>query len=131
MSAAACPRVAHGLVIGGNPQRTHRVGKDMQAIMTPDIDVAAGPLVRDAVPGAVRAHGPACDPCSSATPRPAEELVQDAFVRVLRRWSGLREPEAYLQRAVVNATRSHLRRRMVERRHVPTRRSRSASRSST
>ena len=40
-------------------------------------------------------------------------------MRVLRRWSGVREPEAYLRRAVVNATRSHLRRRMVERRHVP------------
>lgn len=40
----------------------------------------------------------------------AEDLVQDAFLRVARRWAAVRSPEPYLRRAVVNAARSHLRR---------------------
>jgi RNA polymerase sigma-70 factor (sigma-E family) len=49
-----------------------------------------------------------------------EELVQDAFVRVYR-GAALREPDrapAYLRSAVLNAARSHLRRREVRRRHL-------------
>jgi len=49
----------------------------------------------------------------------AEELVQDAFVGVYRRWADVEEPAAYLRRAVVNACRSHHRRRFLERRHPP------------
>lgn len=49
----------------------------------------------------------------------AEELVQDAFVRVYRKWSGVENPTAYLRRAVVNACRSHHRRRYVEKAHEP------------
>jgi RNA polymerase sigma-70 factor (sigma-E family) len=48
----------------------------------------------------------------------AEDLVQDAFVRVAGRLTHLRDPgsfDAYLRRTVVNLTRSHLRRRKVER----------------
>jgi RNA polymerase sigma-70 factor (sigma-E family) len=40
----------------------------------------------------------------------AEELVQDAFVRVFVRWIGVEHPRAYLRQAVVNACRSHRRR---------------------
>jgi RNA polymerase sigma-70 factor (sigma-E family) len=47
----------------------------------------------------------------------AEDLVQDAFVRVHARWIGIDDPTAYTRRAVVNACRSHLRRRVLERRH--------------
>ena len=50
----------------------------------------------------------------------AEEVVQDAFVKVLGSWRGLREidkAEAYLRTAVVNASRSRLRRRQVAAKH--------------
>jgi RNA polymerase sigma-70 factor (sigma-E family) len=48
----------------------------------------------------------------------AEDLVQDAFVRVTGRLVHLRDLgafDAYLRRTVVNLTRSYLRRRKVER----------------
>lgn len=44
----------------------------------------------------------------------AEELVQDAFVRVGKRWRWVREPDAYLRTSVVNACRSWGRRRVRE-----------------
>jgi RNA polymerase sigma-70 factor (sigma-E family) len=49
----------------------------------------------------------------------AEELAQEAFVRLWRRWRWLRDPEAapaYLHRTVVNLGNSALRRRVLERR---------------
>lgn len=50
----------------------------------------------------------------------AEELVQDAFVRVQKRWDAIDgEPDGYLYRAVVNACRSHHRRRYVEKAFRP------------
>jgi RNA polymerase sigma-70 factor (sigma-E family) len=52
----------------------------------------------------------------------AEEVVQDAYVKVLGSWRGLREPdkaEAYLRTAVVNLSRSRLRRRQVAAKHRP------------
>jgi RNA polymerase sigma-70 factor (sigma-E family) len=52
----------------------------------------------------------------------AEEVVQDAFVAMHGRWGRLREPEkaaAYLRSAVVNRSRSALRRRVVEDRNRP------------
>jgi RNA polymerase sigma-70 factor (sigma-E family) len=51
----------------------------------------------------------------------AEEVVQEAFVAVHRRWDSLRDPAgaaAYLRRAVVNGARSSLRHRGVEERHL-------------
>lgn len=48
----------------------------------------------------------------------AEDLVQDAFVRVVGRFGHLRVPdafEAYLRRTIVNLHTSQLRRRRVER----------------
>ena len=49
----------------------------------------------------------------------AEELVQDAFVRVYGHWERIESPRAYLRQSVVNACRSHRRRRKRELRHGP------------
>jgi RNA polymerase sigma-70 factor (sigma-E family) len=51
----------------------------------------------------------------------AEDVVHEAFVRLLGRFRDLRQPEAfraYLRTTVVNMTRSHFRRRRVERAYV-------------
>jgi RNA polymerase sigma-70 factor (sigma-E family) len=51
----------------------------------------------------------------------AEEVVQDAFIAVHRRWDSLRDEgraAAYLRRAVVNGARSSLRHRGVEQRYL-------------
>jgi len=48
----------------------------------------------------------------------AEDLMQEAFVRVAGRFQHLREPDdlpAYLRRTIVNLFTSHLRRRRLER----------------
>jgi RNA polymerase sigma-70 factor (sigma-E family) len=52
----------------------------------------------------------------------AEEVVQDAYVKVLGRWGGVRDldkGEAYLRQAVVNLSRSRVRHRMVVDRKAP------------
>lgn len=49
----------------------------------------------------------------------AEELVQDAFLRVQGKWSAIENPAAYLRVAVVNACRNHQRRSGLERRQLP------------
>jgi len=46
----------------------------------------------------------------------AEDLVHDAFARVYVRWRRVREPRAYLRRAVINACRSAQRQLVRERR---------------
>jgi DNA-directed RNA polymerase specialized sigma24 family protein len=49
-----------------------------------------------------------------------EDLAQEAFVRLWRRWGGLRDHHAalgYLRTTVVNLSRSALRRRLLELRH--------------
>ena len=51
----------------------------------------------------------------------AEDVVQDAFSALHRRWSAIATPEAavgYLRTSVVNASRSVLRRRRVARAHL-------------
>ena len=51
----------------------------------------------------------------------AEDVAQDAFIRVFGRWRHLRRKEsfeAYLHRAVINGARSHRRRRGVEDRYL-------------
>lgn len=51
----------------------------------------------------------------------AEEIVQDAFVELHRRWSRLEDPDRalpYLRRTVVNRSRSALRHRRVVQRHL-------------
>jgi RNA polymerase sigma-70 factor (sigma-E family) len=53
----------------------------------------------------------------------AEELAQEAFVRLWRRWGGLRDHHAavgYIRATVVNLSRSTLRRRLLELRHQRT-----------
>lgn len=49
----------------------------------------------------------------------AEEIVQDAFLEVSRRWEQLDNPAAYLRTALVNRSCSHNRRLGVGRRRVP------------
>jgi len=49
----------------------------------------------------------------------AEQLAQEAYLRLWRRWRWLKDPQAapmYLQRTVVNAARETIRRRVIERR---------------
>jgi RNA polymerase sigma-70 factor (sigma-E family) len=46
----------------------------------------------------------------TGSPAQAEDLVQDAFVRVGRRYDRVRDPAAYLRVAVVNTCRNELRR---------------------
>jgi RNA polymerase sigma-70 factor (sigma-E family) len=48
----------------------------------------------------------------------AEEVVQDCFIRVGRRWDKVDHPVAYLRAAVVNACRSQRRRAGLERAHA-------------
>jgi len=48
----------------------------------------------------------------------AEEVVQDCFIRIGRRWDRVQQPTAYLRAAVVNACRSQRRRLGIERAHV-------------
>lgn len=48
----------------------------------------------------------------------AEELVQDAFLRVRSKWNAIEHPQPYLRVAVVHACRNHQRRRGLERRQV-------------
>jgi len=51
----------------------------------------------------------------------AEDLVQDAFVKLIGRFANLRNPDsfdAYLRQTVVNLTRSTFRRRRVERAYL-------------
>jgi RNA polymerase sigma factor (sigma-70 family) len=43
----------------------------------------------------------------------AEEIMQEAFVRLFERWSTARDPEAYLYRTAMNVFRSRLRRAAV------------------
>jgi RNA polymerase sigma-70 factor (sigma-E family) len=50
----------------------------------------------------------------------AEELVQDAFVRVHHKWPTVEHPSAYLRTAVVNACRNSRRRAKLERAHART-----------
>ena len=53
----------------------------------------------------------------------AEEVVQDAYVKVHGSWRRIREvdkAEAYLRTAVVNLSRSRLRRKQVAQKHQPT-----------
>lgn len=51
----------------------------------------------------------------------AEDITQDAFVKMAGRLGGLRNPEAsaaYLRQTVVNLSRSHFRRKRVERTYL-------------
>lgn len=47
----------------------------------------------------------------------AEEMTQEAFIRVHDRWPSLSSPDAFLRVALLNLCRSHLRRRRLERMH--------------
>jgi RNA polymerase sigma factor (sigma-70 family) len=47
----------------------------------------------------------------------AEEVVQDSFIEVYRRWDDVRKPGAYLRCAVVSRCRSALQRRKIHPQH--------------
>jgi len=49
----------------------------------------------------------------------AEEIVQDAFLELHRRWSHVANPKAYVTRTVVNRAHSHHRKLAVRRRQPP------------
>ena len=53
----------------------------------------------------------------------AEDVVHDVFVAAYRKWERIDDPYGYLYRAVVNRSRSVLRRRAIESKHMsePTR----------
>ncbi len=51
----------------------------------------------------------------------AEEIVQDSFVEISRRFADLRQPGGYLRTVVVSRCRSALRRRRVMRQYAPIR----------
>jgi RNA polymerase sigma-70 factor (sigma-E family) len=56
----------------------------------------------------------------------AEDLVQDAFLRMFGRFRHLRDPGAfgpYLNRTIVNLSRDHFRRRQIENKHLDSERS--------
>jgi RNA polymerase sigma factor (sigma-70 family) len=69
---------------------------------------------RQAWPGAVRLAG-----LLTQDMRVAEDLAQEAFTRVLPRWSSVESPDAYLRAAIVNACRSWQSRRHTERVKLP------------
>jgi DNA-directed RNA polymerase specialized sigma24 family protein len=48
----------------------------------------------------------------------AEDLTQDAFLELYRRWDTVVDPPAYLRRAVLSRCTSWVRRRQLERRHA-------------
>lgn len=49
----------------------------------------------------------------------AEDLAQDVFLRVQRRFAELANPPAFVQTSIVNACKSHHRRRRREAEHLP------------
>ena len=51
-------------------------------------------------------------------PGQAEEVVQDAFVSLHRRWDQVQDPLAYLRAAVTNGSRGRIRKRATARRHL-------------
>jgi RNA polymerase sigma factor (sigma-70 family) len=61
-------------------------------------------LYRDSYARSVRLAFLVCD-----DPAAAEEVVQDAFVGLHRRWGEVRHPGAYLRAAVVNGARTRVR----------------------
>jgi RNA polymerase sigma-70 factor (sigma-E family) len=69
---------------------------------------------REAWPSAVRLAG-----LLTQDARVAEDVAQDAFTRVLPKWSRVENPNAYLRAAVVNACRSWQSRRHTERTKLP------------
>jgi RNA polymerase sigma-70 factor (sigma-E family) len=51
----------------------------------------------------------------------AEDVVQDAFAALYRKWDSIRDPQAavgYLRTSVVNGSRNALRRRSIARKHL-------------
>ena len=96
----------------------------MMAAMAPLDDEPAGPVAGDDLAAAYQDHYRSLVRLASLLVDDVgqcEEIVQDAFVKVWRRPPDLSAPDrlpAYLRSAVLNGARSHLRHRVVERRHL-------------
>src|SRR5881409_330933 len=93
----------------------------MRAMTTPvDRSESAGGRLEDLY----RRHAPDCTRLAyllTGNRALAEDLVQDAFVRLYGRFRDLRNPDAfgaYLRTTIVNLARSHHRRRKVERAYL-------------
>jgi RNA polymerase sigma factor (sigma-70 family) len=86
-----------GAAGGGGPAVTRRMEDLFRARWAPSVRLATALLGERAV---------------------AEEVVQEAFLEVARRWDGLDNPEAYLRATVVNRCRSHHRRAGIARRRL-------------
>ena len=92
MTAAPVTRAPHVAVTIDDIYRTHRMGMVRLAILLVDDQASA------------------------------EDVVQEAFAGLFRNWNGLRDNAAaigYLRTAVVNGSRSMLRRRRTARAYVP------------
>lgn len=93
-------------------------------IRTRTIEEVATPAERGRLETLYAAHAPAAARLAyllTGDRALAEDLVQEAFVRMFGRFRDLRNPEAfgaYLRKTVVNLTRSHFRRRGVERAYL-------------
>jgi RNA polymerase sigma factor (sigma-70 family) len=48
----------------------------------------------------------------------AEEIVQEAFLQLFRRWHEVQTPHAWIRRCVLSLSTSWLRRHLLERRHL-------------
>ena len=96
----------------------------MMASMAPELPPSTAPLGAVELEAAHREHYRSLVRLASLLVDDVgtcEELVQEAFVQVWRRGPGLRVDDrlaAYLRSAVLNGARSHLRRRLVARRHL-------------
>jgi len=90
------------------------VGAVTPAAAAADRDRALADLYRREYAGLVRlAH------LLTGSNEAAEDLVQDAFVRLHRSWARADRPAAYLRTTVVNRCRTWQRRQVLERRHRP------------
>jgi RNA polymerase sigma-70 factor (sigma-E family) len=96
---------------------------DVRVLGTPDARAQELPTDRDrAVAALFQAHHKQLVMLARflvTDPQAAEDLVQDAFVSLYRRWTWMKHhdnPYQYLRTSVVNGTRSHLRRGRVQRR---------------
>jgi RNA polymerase sigma-70 factor (sigma-E family) len=102
----------------GGPDRPpgEELGARLVAAQATDVGDALTTLHRENYAGLVRLAT-----IVLGDPGLAEQVVQDAFVRLQMRWRGMRgidRPAAYLRSAVLNGCRSQLRRHRVRDRHA-------------
>jgi RNA polymerase sigma-70 factor (sigma-E family) len=111
---------------GGSPDEVRLGARNEAPARRPGTPVADDPTTWDADTAVTMLYGSHWAPLVrlatllTRDASVAEELVQDAFVALHRRWDALADPGAahgYLRTSVVNASRSALRHRGVEERY--------------